>query len=166
MKMFTIINFRKDPALSVINIALYIVLIIVIYFLLLKVLGDTMNALEIMTVILSVFVLIKLIVLAINPKSWMKFAGKLLARKGWVQVIYLILALIAGYYLFQHLTIVEVLASTAFISLLIALAFIPYSDKLLAVFKKIDLKTMLIKSWLPTIIWLILIVWGLVAVFS
>lgn len=125
-----------------------------------------MNALEVMTVILSVFVLIKLVVLAIDPKKWMKFAEKLLSRKGWVQAIYLVLVLVAGYYLFQYLTIVEVLATVAFVSLLIALAFIPYSDRLLAIYKKTDMKGMLLKSWLPTIIWLILIVWGLIAVFG
>jgi len=38
---FNTIDFKKDPILSIINLSLYIVLIIVIYFLLLKILGHS-----------------------------------------------------------------------------------------------------------------------------
>lgn len=117
-----------------------------------------MTSIEIMALILAVFGLIKLIIVLVKPETWMKISDALLKKNIIVAIIYVILAIITGYYLLQNLTIIEIGATMLFTSILIAIAWIPYSDELMQLKHRL-IKDGLRKSWVAIIIWMFLFVW-------
>lgn len=58
-----------------------------------------MTSLEILTLIFAIVVLIKILVFIINPKLLMKVAEGMLKKIALVTIVYLILAIIVGYYI-------------------------------------------------------------------
>jgi len=124
-----------------------------------------MTSLEILALLFALFILIKLITIFINPKKWIGFAKAILKNTIPVYIVYLALTILVGWIVLSNVSIVEVGAVTLFVSLLIALSFLPYAKKLI-VFSD-DLMTGIIKkAFLPIIIWLVLAVWMLIAVLS
>ena len=77
--------------------------------------------------------------------------------------IYLILLTVVGFYLLQHFTIIEIGAVMLFTSLLMVMAWIPYSDDLMQMKHKV-VKDGLRKSTLAILIWVVLIIWMLLSV--
>ena len=123
-----------------------------------------MNAIAIMALIFALFGLIKLIIVLIKPDAWIKFTDIILKKSIINTGIFLLLLIITGYYLLQSLTIIEIGAAMLFTSLLMAMAWIPYTDKLMKLRPKI-IKQGLAKSWLVMIIWIALLAWMFYAIF-
>ena len=86
---------------------------------------------EILAVIVYLLVLVKVsVILILGPKAWLKVGEFLLKRSKSVSIIYLILAFIAGYYLLTALTVVEVMAASLVIVLLLGVTLIKYYSEL------------------------------------
>lgn len=125
-----------------------------------------MTPIEIIALILIIVGIIKIIVMAFNPKSWMNFA-KGIWKTPMLGVIYFILALIVFYFLLQELSIVQILAVTAFVALLMGLQFARYSKETMNFANKLfkTKKDMWAKNWIYIVIWIILLLWGLKELF-
>jgi len=66
------------------------------------------STIEWFALLLAIFVLIKLIVISINPKSWMRFSKNLFVKPWLATSVSLILALVVLYYLLVEITIVQI----------------------------------------------------------
>ena len=121
-----------------------------------------MTSIEILALLFALFVLIKLIIVAINPKKWIAFSRKILKNTPLVYIIYLVLTVLVGWVVLRNLSIVEIGAVMLFVSLLFALSWLPYAKKLM-VFSEDLMAGVIKKSWLPIIIWTVLSLWILYA---
>tara|TARA_Y100000310_G_C20426761_1_gene689461 strand:- start:204 stop:596 length:393 start_codon:yes stop_codon:yes gene_type:complete len=118
---------------------------------------------EWMALILIVASAVKIIIILVNPNSWnTSVVKKVWANSNLTMVVSLILAAIALYYLLLGgLTIVEILAVTLFVALLMAAGAAAYKKQIIELADKmLKDKSLVKKSWLYIIIWVILLVWG------
>ena len=128
----------------------------------------TGTAIENIALILIAVSLIKLIVISIKPMAWYNGVVKKIYKPSKATpYIFLILSLIVLYYLIQGgLTIVQILAVTLFVSLFMGVGFSIYSEELLKLADKVYKKGNIMKKyWHITIIWIILLLWGLKELF-
>jgi len=125
------------------------------------------TSVEIIALIVIIVAAIKMAVLLVKPQAWMSFAGGVYSKKGLAQIVSLILAGVVLYYLIQgDITIVEILAVTAFVSLLMMFALAPYIQPLIKRYQaQIKKGSIWKENWLYTLIWVILLVWGLLELF-
>ena len=112
---------------------------------------------EIIALVIIVVGLIKIAVLLVNPKAWMNFAKSLYAKPKAVSAIAFVLAAIVFYYIIQEISIVQILAVTAFVALLILFGMAPEVPHLI---KRFNVRNIWKDYWLYTLIWVILLVWG------
>ena len=118
---------------------------------------------EWIALILIVISAIKIIVILVNPGAWnAKVVKKVWANPNLAMVVSLVLAAIVLYYLLQGgLTIVQILAVTLFVALLIGSGMAGYKNELIAMADKmLKDKSMIKKSWLYIVVWVILLAWG------
>ncbi len=122
-----------------------------------------MGAIEIFAWIFAVAVLIKLSVVLVNPKLWLsKVAEPALKNVKVLKMVYLVLTLVVGYFLFQSMTVVQVSAVFLFVSGILGLSMLPYHKHLLKAAK--DIKKNGIKdAWLPIVLFLALALWTVYA---
>jgi hypothetical protein len=122
-----------------------------------------MGVIENLATILIIVTVIKLLVLWVSPKSWFNFVKKIYVNKTIASVVYFVLAAIVLYYLLgAGMTIVQILAVTMFVALLIGIGFMRYLDDLLKLFpKKYSLKD----QWFYILIWVVLLAWGVKELF-
>ena len=123
-----------------------------------------MNAVEILALILAIMVLLKLVTFLIKPNAWFNFAKGMTKHVHWMTFIYVVLAVIVGYYVFSAFTVVQVGAVTLFASLLFGIAWIPHMKKLLKN-KKDFTKDILHRYWLAFLIWIVFAIWIIVSLF-
>ena len=115
--------------------------------------------------ILSVFVLIKLVVIFVDPNKWMNFASSIWSRPALTSFISLLLAVMVLYYLLEELTIVQIFAVMLFFTLIFAMGIAPYAKEFIAMGKKMINRT--VKDlWFYILIWLALIAWTLYSLFT
>lgn len=125
-----------------------------------------LTPLEIMATIIIALAVIKIIVLLINPKSWFNFAKTVHSNPTVTSIAGLILAGVTLYYLLQEgVTIVHILAMMLFFMFLFMIGIAPYSKKLINWAAKKDMKVMFREMWLYTLIWIVLLVWGIKEIF-
>ncbi len=122
-----------------------------------------MGVIENLAIILIIVSVIKLLIIWVSPKSWFNFVKKIYVNKTGATVVYFILAAIVLYYLLgAGMTIVQILAVTVFVSLLIGIGFMKYLDDLLKLFpKKYSLKD----QWFYVLMWVVLLAWGVKELF-
>jgi len=118
------------------------------------------TAIEVIALILITVTLIKLITISINKKSWMAVSEKVFNKPLITSLISLLLAFIVFYYLVQELTLAQIMATTAFITLLMVFGMMSYSKELRPLIKKAYTKKFNGAIILYTAIWLILILWA------
>ena len=121
-----------------------------------------MTPIEIIALILIIISAIKVIVILANPKSWADIVKKVWANPMVTSIISLILAAIVLYYLVwvEGITIVQILAVTGFVVLLMAVGVGAYAKEVTSMATKMLKKGVLKKSWFYTLIWIILLIWG------
>ena len=120
-----------------------------------------MTPIEIIALILIIVSAIKIIVILINPTSWMGFAKKIWSNVALMMIVALILAGVVLYYLLQELTIVQILATATFVSLLIVIGLAKHVKPLISTYEKtIKGKGMIKEYWLYMLIWIVLLAWG------
>jgi len=125
-----------------------------------------MTPIGIIALILIIVSAIKIIVILVNPKSWADIVKKIWANPMVMSIVSLILAAIVLYYLIQSgLIIVQILAVTAFVGLLMALGIGIYANEVISMATKMLKKGILKKAWLYTLIWIILLIWGVKELF-
>ena len=109
---------------------------------------------------------IKILVILVSPKSWLK-VGKGLWSQPWLAgLVSLILGAIVLYYLVQSgITIVQIFAVMLFLSLLMAIGIAPHTKEAVSMADKIYKKNFLGNNWFYLLIWIVLIVWALMALF-
>lgn len=123
-----------------------------------------MTPIEILATIFAVIIILKLVVVSINPNLWMKTAGAMLKSEALTTLIYLVLTVVIGYYVFADLTVVQVAAVILLTSTLIGIGLGPYS-KLILKWGKEMVDVGVSKAWLSMLIWGLLAIWVLYAVF-
>ncbi len=126
------------------------------------------TSVEIIALIVLVAATIKILMLAIKPAGYMKFAKAVYKRPAITRVIAFILAGVVLYYLINSgLTIVQILATTAFVALLIVIGLAGDVKDLLKKYQA-DIKAG--KLWkrygFYTLLWVALMVWGALVLFK
>jgi hypothetical protein len=125
-----------------------------------------LTPIEIMTLIIAVFAAIKILVILINPKSWMNVVKTVYGNPILTTIISLVLAVVVLNYLLVELTIVQIFAVMLFLSLLMVIGIAAYSKDILQLASKLlENREVLKKAWLAIIVWVILIVWVLYTLF-
>ncbi|ODS35946.1 hypothetical protein BEH94_02580 [Candidatus Altiarchaeales archaeon WOR_SM1_SCG] len=126
-----------------------------------------MTPIEIMALIVAVLGSIKLIVILLNPKSWLDGAAKTaFSNPVLTTMVSLVLAAVTLMYLLEELTIIQIFAVMLFLMFLMAAAIAPYSKEIIAMGDKIlKDRGVVKKGWLAIIIWAVLIIWVLYAIF-
>ena len=121
-----------------------------------------MTPIEIMALIVAALLIIKLVVIFINPKHWAKVAETSFTKPTVTIVVSLIWSAVVLYFLLQELTIVHIFAVTLFIMPLFAMGFALYAKETTALMNKLlKQKNMLRRAWLVIVIWLVLALWVL-----
>ena len=127
-----------------------------------------MSMIELLAVIFALFILLKISIVLINPNGWFKIADALLRNTLLMTIIYLVLAVIVGYYIFRTFSIVQVVAVMLFTSLLMGIAIIPFSETMLSIRQELlgSRRDILRKIWLTLFIWIVIAVWTLYEVLA
>ncbi|MDI6902705.1 MAG: hypothetical protein QMC77_03110 [Methanocellales archaeon] len=125
-----------------------------------------MTPIEILATIFAILVLVKLLVYVVNPKPWMKLPEAMFKESTLTMIVYLILAVIVGYYVLASLSIVQVAAVMLFTAIIMGLTLIPYSKTLLKMSEEVVEVGMSPKVWLVTLIWAVIAIWVLYTVFT
>jgi hypothetical protein len=120
---------------------------------------------KILAGIFAALILIKLALLLISPEKWLGMAQAFLGYATVVMVVYLILLVISGYFIFTSLDLIDVAVVMLFTGLLVGLSLIPYA----ASFQKVSQEIVTVgfaKAWLAWIIWVAIAVAVLLRVFA
>ena len=122
---------------------------------------------EIFAAILSVLVLVKLLIFFIKPSAMIKIAKELYEKTALMTAVYLLLAIIVGYYIFASFSIVQVSALLLFASILVGIGLIPYTKEFIGMIEKESESraTFLMKNWPSILIWGAIAFWTLYKVF-
>jgi len=124
------------------------------------------SPIEIIASIIVIAGLVKFIILMIAPNSVMNFAKKVYAAPQLMMWSAVILASIVLYYLLQSgMSIVQILAVTAFAVLLIVVSIAPYAQELLKWIIKRKMSRFMQEQWLTLVLWTALLVWGFIELF-
>ena len=126
------------------------------------------TAVQNIALVLIIVAIIKIVVLLVKPQAWMNFAKGIYSKPQVAKFVGLILAIVVFYYLYgAGITVVQILAVTAFVALLLMIALAdevePLIKKYQAMIKKGDLWK---NYWLYTLLWIVLMVWGLNELFA
>lgn len=124
-----------------------------------------MTPIDVLALIFGIGVIAKLIVAVVNPEPWLKLAERLLKHKTFTTILYLVLIVIVGIYVFAGVTIEQVAAVIVLASLLLGLCLVPYARTALKLGKVMVGKDMIKKDWLALALWLALAVWAIYSVF-
>ena len=120
-----------------------------------------MTAIDTIATIVIAFSLVKVLFILFKQAKWFTFAHKMYKNTMLIQAILFILG---GYVLWilinNGFTIIDIFAVMAFMALLFAFGLAPYVSKMMKIFKP---KDVLRKNWLYTVIWILLLLWGIVA---
>ena len=126
----------------------------------------TFGTLEILALILIAVTVIKLVIFLINPQLWYSFIGGIYSKPPIASLTAFILAMVVLYFLLvSGVTIVEILAVCLFVALLIAVGLSKYVDKLIPWVKEQNIVFILKEVWLYTLVWLLLLAWGVGEIF-
>ncbi len=124
------------------------------------------GTLEILALILIVLVAIKVAVVSINQNAWFGFVEKIYVLPQLMSVIGLILAALVLYFIINSgISIIEILAVCLFIALLILTGMANYAEEIIAWARQQDLVVLMKRLWLYTVAWILLIAWGIQALF-
>ncbi len=109
---------------------------------------------------------IKIVMLLINPSGWLGFAKKVWANKGTVKFISIVVAAVLLYYIVQEISIIQILATTAFVASLMVFGMASEAGMLIRKYEnKIKRGKIWKEYWLYTLIWIALMIWGVKALF-
>ena len=118
-------------------------------------------AIEILASLLIVLAAIKLIVVVVEPRMWLRFARRVYASPAVTSYAALLLAALVLYLLLNSgLTMVQILAVTVFVALLLMVGMAPHAARLFEWVETQSLPAMLRQQWLYIVVWVLLLGWG------
>jgi hypothetical protein len=120
---------------------------------------------KVLAVIFAVAVLAKLFFIIFSPVKWVGFMEVFLGHTGLLWVVYLVLLVITGGFVFLSIDLLDLAVAMLFTSLLIGLSLVPYSASLLKLGGEI-VTVGLWKAWPAMVFWLALAVAMLYRVFA
>lgn len=127
--------------------------------------ATALSATDYLTLIIITLVAIKLLAVFINPHAWLRAVRRFYASPQLATIVALLLAGIVLYFLLRSgLSIVQILAVSLFVALLMVAGIAPYIEHFLVWIEKQDLKKLLKESWVYSLVWLVLLFWGLVEI--
>lgn len=116
---------------------------------------------ELFAAILIAASLVKLVIVLINRHAWLALMKRVYAKPQIVSIASCILAGIVLYFLLDSgLTMVQILAVSLFIVLLVTAGLAPYANEVLSWAEGKDLKSMFKDEWLYALFWIVLLLWG------
>lgn len=120
------------------------------------------TVIETLALIIIIASLIKIIVLLINPKAYLGFAKGVWKNPKVVKTISFILAIVVLYHLLgAGITILQILAVTAFVALIMVMGMASEVTPLLKKYEtQIKNGTLWKEFWFYTLIWIVLLLWG------
>lgn len=122
-----------------------------------------LSAIEILAGLLIVLAGIKLAVVFVDARIWLRFAKRVYAVPAVTSWVALLMGGLVLYLLLQSgLTIVQVLAVTVFVALLLVVGVAPYAGRLFEWLETQSLPDMLRRQWMYVIVWVLLLAWGAV----
>ncbi len=128
---------------------------------------EIMTPIEIIAVILVAVSILKLVILAIKPKIWLRLVEAIYSKPKAMMWVSLILGAMVLYYLLQTMTIVQIVAVMAFMSLLMAVGFSAFPGYIVETAQKAFRRKHLVRrAWLMTIVWVVICVWVLYEIFG
>ncbi|NIO08317.1 MAG: hypothetical protein GTO40_10030 [Deltaproteobacteria bacterium] len=122
-----------------------------------------MTSIEVLATIFAILVLVKLAFIRSKPAAWMTMVRTLFLNPTLTMTVYVILALVVGYFLFSSMTIVQVGAVMLFVSLVSGIGLAPYSQLIVKMAQEI-IDEGLSKAWLSMLLWTVISVWILCGV--
>ncbi len=126
-----------------------------------------MTPVEIIALIVIVIAVIKMVILLVTPMTWMNWTKTFYTKSSIAKIVSFILAVIVLYYLNSSgITIVQILAVSAFVFLLIIIGLASHVDYLTKRYEAQIKKGNLWKeNWFYALLWIVLMLWGLKELF-
>jgi len=124
-----------------------------------------LTPIEIIVLVFALLGIAKIITLSVNAGKWFKFVERLYKNPKLTTTILFVLTIIVGYYIFIELTIIQVFASFALMSLLMGLGMLAYNKEIIETAKKLSKKKFKFSYYIYLLIWLVLCILALSAVF-
>lgn len=127
-----------------------------------------MAAIEVLAGIFAVVVLLKLVAVIGKPADWIKIAEAIAQKCAIATVVYLVLAVIIGYFVFKSLTAAQIGAVMLFTALLYGFSMAPYYTAIVQAVKETmtSRDVVLRKNWPGLLVWAILAVWIICKLFA
>ena len=119
------------------------------------------SSVEIIALVFSVILIIKLLFIVFSPKSWASFQSSIFKHPKIVSVIALVLAAIVLNFLLKEVSITQIFASLAFFSLLVLSGIVLFGDQIMKFKDSLIENFSFRKYWWHIIIWLLLVLWVL-----
>ena len=120
-----------------------------------------LSVIKVLAGLLIVLALVKLAIVLVSPQIWVRFMRRVYAVPVVTSMVALILAALVLYLLLQSgLSIVQVLAVTVFVSLLLVAGGAPFSKQLINWLETQSLTTILRAQWVYVVVWVGLLAWG------
>ncbi len=117
---------------------------------------------ELFAVLLILLAIVKIVLLSVHAPAWLGVTRALYANPALTALLSYALAGMVLYGLMESgLTIVQILAVSLFVVLLIIPGFAPYMDDVLRRLEGKTFGNLLREQWLYTLVWVILLGWGL-----
>lgn len=120
------------------------------------------NAVEIFALIVIVVAIIKIVIFIYKPEAWISFIETLYSHPQLISAIGLVSSVVVLYFLVNTgLTVVEILAVSLFIALLMLTGIANYADQIVGWAREQDMVSMLKQLLIYVIAWLFLIILGI-----
>ena len=120
-----------------------------------------LTPMEILALILVILIAVKLFVLYVKQRAWLKFTKALYSNPQTFTIVAGILALIVGYYVLQEVTIVQAFGVILFMSLLMGIGISQFKDELFEFADRIYKRNLFKRTRLAWGIWVVLCLWVL-----
>ena len=116
---------------------------------------------DLLAALLILLAIVKVIVLSIHTPTWLNAAKALHANRRVAAIVFYVLAGLVLYgLLVSGLTILQILAASLFVALLILPGFSPYMGEVLHQLEGKTFGQIMREQWLYTLLWTALLVWG------
>ncbi len=120
------------------------------------------SIIDLMALIVAAVAIVKLLVLVIKPRAWLRIVKPIYKYPILLGFISLILACFSLLYLLDELTIVQIFAVILFIAFLAGVTLASYAKELVAFGEKLLKDRKVVdRAWVSIIIWLLLCIWAL-----
>jgi len=116
---------------------------------------------EVLAAALILLSVIKLTVLSVNAPAWLAVAKAIYSKPVVTATVsYALAGLVLTVLLQSGMTIVQILAVSLFVVLLLVPGIARYAPELLCWFEGQDIRRVLRDQWLYTLVWIVLLGWG------